>query len=232
MDRTLSRQEASDAVGDLGWRYLLDALRTSVPVTSLVHAAEVTGIAVAACEAHADGHLRVDARADRVVLTLQSLDRAALTERDTDLAHRITAALRGIGLRTDPDLAEEAPRSVQMLEIAIDALDIPAIRPFWKAVLGYAAEPGADRPTDPLVDPVGQGPAVWFQQMDRPRPQRNRIHLDLTVPHDEATPRIQSALAAGGRLLSDDRAPAFWVLADVEGNEVCVTTWQGRDQPW
>jgi 4a-hydroxytetrahydrobiopterin dehydratase len=232
MDRTLSRQEASDAVGDLGWRYLLDALRTSVPVTSLVHAAEVTGIAVAACEEHADGHLRVDARADRVVLTLQSLDRATLTDRDTDLAHRVTAALRGIGLRTDPDLAEDAPRSVQMLEIAIDALDIPAIRPFWKAVLGYAAEPGADRPTDPLVDPVGQGPAVWFQQMDRPRPQRNRIHFDLCVPHDEATRRIRSALDAGGRLLSDVRAPAFWVLADVEGNEVCVTTWQGRDQPW
>jgi len=232
MDRTLSRQEASDAVGDLGWRYLLDALRTSVPVTSLVHAAEVTGIAVASCEAHADGHLRVDARADRVVLTLQSLDRATLTDRDTDLAHRITAALRGIGLRTEPDLAEDAPRSVQMLEIAIDALDIPAIRPFWKAVLGYAAEPGADGPTDPLVDPIGQGPAVWFQQMDRPRPQRNRIHFDLCVPHDEATRRIQTALGAGGRLLSDVRAPAFWVLADVEGNEVCVTTWQGRDQPW
>lgn len=232
MDRTLSRQEASDAVGDLGWRYLLDALRTSVPVTSLAHAAEVTGIAVAACEAYADGHLRVDARSDRVVLTLQSLDRATLTDRDTDLAHRITAALRGIGLRTDPDLAGNAPRSVQMLEIAIDAVDIPAIRPFWKAVLGYAAEPGADRPTDPLVDPVGQGPAVWFQQMDRPRPQRNRIHFDLTVPHDEATRRIRAALDAGGRLLSDDRAPAFWVLADVEGNEVCVTTWQGRDQPW
>lgn len=232
MDRTLSRQEASDAVGDLGWRYLLDALRTSVPATSLAHATEVTGIAVAACEAHADRHLRVDVRADRVVLTLQSLDRATLTERDTDLAHRITAALRGIGLRTDPDLAGDAPRPVQMLEIAIDALDIPAIRPFWKAVLGYAAEPGADRPTDPLVDPVGQGPAVWFQQMNRPRPQRNRIHFDLCVPHDEATRRIQSALGAGGRLLSDLRAPAFWVLADVEGNEVCVTTWQGRDQPW
>jgi 4a-hydroxytetrahydrobiopterin dehydratase len=25
------------------------------------------------------------------------------------------------------------------------------------------------------------------------------------------------------------RAPAFWVLADPEGNEACITTWQGRD---
>jgi 4a-hydroxytetrahydrobiopterin dehydratase len=231
MERTLSRQEASDAVSDLGWRYLLGTLCTSVPVTSLSRAAEVTGVAVAACAAQADGHLRADVRADRVVLSLQSLDRAALTDCDTDLAHRVTAAVGGIGLRTEPDLAGGARRSVQLLEIAIDALDIPAIRPFWKAVLGYAAEPGADGPTDPLVDPVGQGPALWFQQMDRPRPQRNRVHFDMCVPHDEATRRIRSALAAGGRLLSDDRAPAFWVLADVEGNEVCVTTWQGRDQP-
>lgn len=37
------------------------------------------------------------------------------------------------------------------------------------------------------------------------------------------------AVAAGGELRSDRSAPAFWVLADPEGNEVCVTTWQGRD---
>ena len=38
-----------------------------------------------------------------------------------------------------------------------------------------------------------------------------------------------AALAAGGVLVSDRAAPAFWVLADAEGNEVCVCTWQGRD---
>jgi len=37
------------------------------------------------------------------------------------------------------------------------------------------------------------------------------------------------ALAAGGRLVSDAAAPAFWVLADAEGNEACICTWQGRD---
>jgi 4a-hydroxytetrahydrobiopterin dehydratase len=64
---------------------------------------------------------------------------------------------------------------------------------------------------------------------DAPRPQRNRIHFDLCVPHDEAQHRLDAALAAGGRLVSATRAPAFWVLADGEGNEICVTTWQGRD---
>jgi 4a-hydroxytetrahydrobiopterin dehydratase len=49
------------------------------------------------------------------------------------------------------------------------------------------------------------------------------------VPHDQAPARLEAALAAGGRLLSDAAAPAFWVLADPEGNEACITTWQARD---
>jgi 4a-hydroxytetrahydrobiopterin dehydratase len=229
MERKLSRQEASDAVLDDGWRYLLGALRTSVPAESLARAADVLASSVAACGAHADQHLRADVRPDRVVLTLQSVDAAEVTDLDAELAHRISAAVREAGLPTGPEIGTGTPRSDQMLEIAIDALDIAAIRPFWKAVLGYADEPGRDGPADAIVDPVGQGPAVWFQRMDRPRPQRNRIHFDVCVPHDEASGRIEAALAAGGRLVSAGAAPSFWVLADAEGNEACVTTWQGRD---
>ena len=65
--------------------------------------------------------------------------------------------------------------------------------------------------------------------MDAPRPERSRIHLDISVPHDEAPLRIEATVAAGGTILSDAEAPAFWVLADPEGNEACITTWQGRD---
>jgi 4a-hydroxytetrahydrobiopterin dehydratase len=119
-------------------------------------------------------------------------------------------------------------RSVQAIEIAIDAMNIAAIRPFWKAVLGYTDELGHTGGNG-LVDPLGQGPAVWFQQMDAPRPQRNRIHLDVSVPHDEARQRIAAVVAAGGTLTYDAEAPAFWVLADPEGNEACITTWQGRE---
>jgi 4a-hydroxytetrahydrobiopterin dehydratase len=229
MAKTLSRQEASDATGDLGWRYLLGTFRASVQVGSLARAAAVAASAVAACGDDADRHLLADVRPDRVVLTLQSLDQATVTERDVDLARRISAVVREAGLRTEPETGTAAPRSVQILEIGIDALDIAAVRPFWKAVLGYGDEAGADGPEDALVDPVGQGPAIWFQQMDQPRPQRNRLHFDICVPHDEAPRRIDAALAAGGRLVSADHAPAFWVLADIEGNEACVTTWQGRD---
>jgi pterin-4a-carbinolamine dehydratase len=225
----LSRLRASAAVTDLGWRYVLGVFRTSVRVGSLAEGTELAARAVAACGADADRHLSVDVRRDRLVCTLQTLSLAAVTSRDVELAQRISAVATELGLRTDPEVGGPAPRSVQVLEIAIDALDIASVRPFWKAVLGYVDEAGASGPEDPLVDPVGQGPAIWFQQMDAPRPQRNRIHFDISVPHDEAPPRIEAALAAGGTLVSDAEAPAFWVLADAEGNEACVTTWQGRD---
>ncbi|MEV0717467.1 VOC family protein [Asanoa sp. NPDC050611] len=218
---TLTRQQASAAVGDLGWRFLLGTLRTSVTVPSLSSAAAVVTSAVAACGPDADGHLRADVRASRVVLTLQSLAHAAVTTRDVELARRVTSALHSAGLRAEP--------AVQVLEIAIDALDIASIRPFWKAVLGYVDEPGAEGPEAAVVDPFGEGPAIWFQQMDQPRPQRNRIHFDICVPHDEARDRIESAVAAGGKVVSATSAPAFWVLSDAEGNEACITTWQGRD---
>jgi 4a-hydroxytetrahydrobiopterin dehydratase len=228
MERVLRLREASDAVEGIGWRFLLGTLRTAVAVESLAQGAEAAVRAIAACGEDADGHLRVDVRPRRVVLTLQSLERAAVTDLDTALAHEISTALRAGELTTGPGIGDEPPHPVQVLELAIDALEIPAIRPFWKAVFGYADEAGADGPADPLIDPDFQGPALWFQQMDRERPQRNRVHFDLCVPHDEAPRRVAAALAAGGRLCSDRRAPAFWVLADPEGNEVCVTTWQGR----
>jgi 4a-hydroxytetrahydrobiopterin dehydratase len=164
-----------------------------------------------------------------VILTLQSQRTGWVNQREVEWARRISAAVRELGLATDPDLSSAGTRSAQLMEIAIDAMDLTAIRPFWLAVLGYGDEPGKSGPQDALVDPLGEGPAIWFQQMDAPRPQRNRIHFDISVPHDEAQRRIQAALAAGGTLLSDAEAPAFWVLADAEGNEACVTTWQGRD---
>ena len=239
----LTRSEISAAITGLGWRFILGAARTHVRVGSLAQAAAVTGHVIDAAGAGADESLRVDIRRDHVILTLQSLRSGWVNRREVQLAGRISAAVRELGLNTDPDISGDdasrdggdggdgagTVRSAQILEIAIDAMDIPAIRPFWRAVLGYGDEAGKSGPEDALVDPAWEGPSIWFQQMDTPRPQRNRIHFDVSVPHDEARNRIQAALAAGGTLLSDAEAPAFWVLADAEGNEACVTTWQGRD---
>ncbi len=225
-DTILTPGEASLAVEDLGWRYLLDCLTTAVTVDSLFDAYEVIRAAVDIAGPHANDHLRLRATADRVELTLQTRGKLPVTTQDVDLARSITKAVRTAGYQT---VAHPAHHSVQSLEIAIDAMDIPAVRPFWKAVLGYDDVTAPSAPFADLVDPSDGGPSLWFQQMDEPRTQRNRIHLDLTVPHDDAVARVEAALAAGGRLVSDDRARAFWILADSEGNEVCVCTWQDRD---
>lgn len=221
-------REASEAVEAIGWRYLLGTLRTAVAVASLAQGSEVAARAVEACATDADRHLSFDVRADKVVLTLQSLDALTVTDVDVALAGRVSLAVREVGLATSPDVGSEASRAVQLVEIAVDAMDIPAVRPFWKAVFAYEDGRLNAGPTDALADPHRQGPAIWFQQMDAPRPQRNRIHVDVCVPHDEAQRRIAAGLAAGGRVTYDAEAPAFWVLADPEGNEVCITTWQGR----
>ena len=144
LDAPLSRTAASAAVAGIGWRYLLGALSASVPVRSLAQASEAAAAAVAACGRDADAHLRVDLRPDRVELSVQARVLNAATGRDAQLAHRVGAALAELGLAPADPTSAASPRPVQALELAIDALDIPAIRPFWKAVLGYADEPGGD----------------------------------------------------------------------------------------
>jgi 4a-hydroxytetrahydrobiopterin dehydratase len=169
-----------------------------------------------------DHHPDVDLRRDGVIVRLISVtdDHYGLSERDVELAREISAVARELGATADPT-------AVQTVQLTIDALVVPAVMPFWRAVLGY--EHRADSPDEDLVDPHGRGTSIWFQRMDAPRPQRNRVHIDVWVPHDQAEARVAAALAAGGRLVSDEHAPEWWTLADAEGNEVDVATWQRRD---
>jgi 4a-hydroxytetrahydrobiopterin dehydratase len=205
------------------WRFELGRIEARFVAGSFAAAAEFVAQIAAAADA-ADHHPDVDLRYPGVVqVALTTHASGGLTTADVDLATTISALAAGGGLASRP----AAP---QRVEVAIDAIDIDAVRPFWKAVLAYV-----DEPTPPgqqitaVVDPLRIGPAFWFQQMAEPRPQRNRIHIDITVPHDEAEARIAAALDAGGTLVTDAYARSFWVLADVEGNEVCVCTWQDRD---
>lgn len=222
MAEKLTDGAAQAGVDARHWRVVLSALRASFHTGSFARGVEfVRRIADVADEA--GHHPDVDLRYPRVRVVLTTHDAGGLTRKDVELAGAISALADELGISGEPD----RPAG---LELAIDALDIPAVLPFWRAVLGYRDEAvrGAE-PSPAVVDPDGVGPAVWFQQMDAPRPQRNRIHLDVCVPDDAAAARIAAAIAAGGHLVSDAHAPAFWVLADAEGNEACVCTWQGRD---
>ncbi|MFT4108459.1 VOC family protein [Propionicimonas sp.] len=136
-----------------------------------------------------------------------------------ELAGAVQSAARDLGLVADPT-------GVRDLQVGIDALDIAAVEAFWRAALGYVADP---RPgLHDLYDPRRLNPPVFFQQLDEPREQRNRLHVDLFVPADQADARVAAAVAAGGRIVFDAEAPDWWTLADPEGNELDIAVTVGR----
>jgi 4a-hydroxytetrahydrobiopterin dehydratase len=61
------------------------------------------------------------------------------------------------------------PSAVQVVEVAVQALVISDVQPFWAAVLGYDERAPVD-----LVDHHSHGPTLGLQPMEAPRPQRNR----------------------------------------------------------
>ena len=205
------------------WRVVLGRIEAGFRAPSFAAGSAFIGLVAAAADEqnhHPDLDLRYPGH---VHVTLTTHASRSLNAADVALATTISALAADAGLESEPRVAVG-------LEVAIDALDIDAVRPFWKALLGYVDEPPrtAGGQVVALVDPLRLGPAFWFQQMDAPRQQRNRIHLDVSVPHDVAEQRVAAAIAAGGHLVSDARARAFWILADAEGNEACVCTWQDR----
>ena len=63
-------------------------------------------------------------------------------------------------------------------------------------------------------------PVLFFQQLEEPRQQRNRIRFELAVPEDAVAQRVRTALSAGGQVLSDNP----YLVADPEGNEILIGT--------
>lgn len=216
VERITARQfHDSDGVGD--WRAMLynkvgAHFRTGSFATGVALVEAIGRLAEAA-----NHHPEVDLRSAGVSVWLTTDEVNGLSELDVALARRISQAARAVGALADPG-------AVQQVSLTIDALVSAKVKPFWQALLGYREWGDED-----LVDPLGRWSSFWFQDMDAPRPQRNRIHLDIAVPHDQAQARVAAAVAAGGRVLSDAHAPTGWILADPEGNEACVTTWLGRD---
>lgn len=200
------------------WRSMHETLQTRFRTGTFA-----TGLALverigAAAEAM-DHHPDLDLRYTHLNVRLSSHDVGGKTQRDVELARRISALAADLGVRADPV-------AVSRVEIGLDTWDAEEIRPFWQAVLALEVHPRF--PTD-LRDPQGDLPTLWFQQTERHDPPRQRFHLDLRVPPEVASERIAAAVAAGGSVVDDSRAPRFTVLADPQGNKVCVCTHIGRD---
>ena len=216
---TLSTQDIVDS--DLAdWRKLAQRLHARFRTEdAAVGAAFLSDAVCAAGEAGLGDHLD-----------------AALTPTHVDL--RVATRREGVRVTADDitlarlvsDVARQhevspVPGEVSQVELALDTADDARLGPFWAAVLTGDADGVV---ADTVFDPTGQLPSVWFQGTEPHDVPRQRWHLDLWVAPEVAEARIAAGVAAGGTVVDDSEAPSFTVLADPEGNKVCVCTHLGR----
>jgi 4a-hydroxytetrahydrobiopterin dehydratase len=208
------------AVRDSGlddWRWLLGILHARFRTGSFVKGLELANRIGEAAE-EANHHPDLDLSYPTLDVRLVSHDVGGVTSRDLDLARRISEIAAELGV-------EAAPSETTALEIGLDVPAPEDVRDFWAAVLGYEATLEGHQ----VEDPGGRRTTLWFQRSaDAAGQVPQRFHYDVIVPIEAAQGRIDAALAAGGTLVTDEYAPAFWVLADRHGNKACVCTPEGR----
>lgn len=212
----LTAAEREAALATLpGWQYDLGALHTVYEVPSAAGALALIA-AIGATAERQQHHPDVDWRYQHVFIRSSTHSAGGdVTTRDVELATAISAAAAAAQATARPEL----DRSV---ELGIDTRDAGAVAAVWREALGY-------RPVGEyvLVDPWRRGPQVWFQETDRPDP--SRIHVDVTVAADRADPILTDVVAAGGRRIDERFRPAWTVVADEDGNRLCICTNLGRD---
>ena len=202
-----------DADGVEDWRVLFSGAHAYFPVGSFAEAARF--VAAIADVAEAVGHFPdVDVRPEGVTVRTASGEYGALSQRDVDLARRISVEARTLGLEADPS-------QVQVVGIAVAQDADSDVGPFWAAALGYRSL----GPKEDVVDRHRRNPYVSFQPLHPPRPKRGRTHIDVSVPADQAEARVAAALEAGGRLADGTRAPHWWTLASPENHGVDIAAW-------
>ncbi|WP_432936153.1 VOC family protein [Kribbella sp. CA-253562] len=145
-----------------------------------------------------------------------------VTDKDLDLARRITRIAAEQGATADP-------AGITTIELGLDTAHAATIAPVWAALLTGSTEAvGRGSIGTDVRDATGRVPIVWFQETDEHETPRQRWHLDIWVAPEHAEQRIAAAVAAGGIVVDDSEAPSFVVIADQDGNKACVCTDSGR----
>lgn len=108
--------------------------------------------------------------------------------------------------------------------VNVEATDPKALASFWVAVTGGSQESAGDSVYLPPAQPGGL--AMFFQPITGPRPERQTIHLDLTVPWGERrneVARLEKLGALTRWHVLDEHPHVQWTtMADPEGNLFCL----------
>jgi 4a-hydroxytetrahydrobiopterin dehydratase len=222
MDDAITIRQFHESQGADAWRVLSEGAAAFFRTGSFAESARFVA-AIGALDGIDDHPPALDVRHDGVTVRLITVadDYYGMTRRDADLAARISLVARDQGLAADASV-------LQSLLVIPGAASVADVMPFWRALLDY--RPRGDSPDEDLVDPRDRGPAFWFEAMDEARPDGGgAIHVAVWLPRELAEARVAATLAAGGRIVRDTYAPAWWTLADAAGNEADIATAVGRD---
>jgi len=217
----LTTAEIDDSgLGD--WRLVCNRLKARFLTGDFATGLALVDRIGAAAEA-ADHHPDVTLTYPEVIVALSSHDVRGITSRDIELARKISEFAAEMGVSADV-------AGLTQLELGLDTARGDQLAGFYAALLGGEVKDGEP------VDASGQVPTVWWQETDREHDEfalpaaghEQRWHFDVWVPADDAERRVQAVLEAGGTLVSDAAAPAYWVVADADGNRSCICTPAGR----
>jgi 4a-hydroxytetrahydrobiopterin dehydratase len=221
----LGDQQIADA-GLADWRKLGQGLHARFVPSSFAAAARfLAAVAEVTDEAGHAPQVRMDARfVDLKLISDDAIYRDDdgvehqvewVTQRDVELARRISDVAREHGLRADPS-------TVTAIELALDTAHADAVAPVWSALLtGGADAQGRGTISHDVRDSTWRVPILWSQETEEHETPRQRFHVDVQVPYDVADQRIAAALAAGGVVVHDSD-PSYVVIADPDGNKACI----------
>jgi hypothetical protein len=110
--------------------------------------------------------------------------------------------------------------------VCIDSTDPARVAPFWEQALGWRRT--YDTADEVVLEPpagsreAGVSPDIMFARVPEEKSVKNRLHIDLR-PDDQAA-EVARLEALGARRVSVGQGDdVTWVvLADPDGNELCV----------
>ncbi len=107
--------------------------------------------------------------------------------------------------------------------VVLDCADPEVIAPFWSAATGWTVL-GQDDEGVWLRDTSGRGPYLDLHRVTEPKTAKLRVHLDVApYASDDQRAEVDRLRALGATDIDIGQRDVSWVvLADREGNELCV----------